>query len=64
MRSKEQAEDYRFISDPDLPIIKIEKSRIDKIKSSLPETPHEKLKKIIKNYTYRHTPYLITTIKD
>ncbi len=31
MRSKEQAEDYRFISDPDLPVIVLEKSRIEKI---------------------------------
>jgi len=50
MRSKEQAEDYRFISDPDLPAIVIEKSRIDKIASSIPETPQEKLKKLISKY--------------
>jgi len=48
MRSKEQADDYRFISEPDLPVLKIEKSRVDKIKSSLPETPAEKLQKLIK----------------
>jgi len=51
MRSKEQAEDYRFISDPDLPAIILEKSRIEKIKKSLPETPQEKLKKLIKKYS-------------
>ncbi|MBU2053297.1 MAG: Asp-tRNA(Asn)/Glu-tRNA(Gln) amidotransferase GatCAB subunit B, partial [Nanoarchaeota archaeon] len=39
MRTKEEAQDYRFISDPDLPIIKIEGSRVQKIKSALPETP-------------------------
>jgi len=50
MRSKEQAQDYRFISDPDLPIIKIEKSRVQKIKSNLPETPHTKLKRLIKKH--------------
>jgi len=50
MREKELAEDYRFISDPDLPIMNIEKSRIEKIKSSLPETPQEKLQKLIKKY--------------
>ena len=48
MRDKEQAQDYRFISDPDLPIIKLEKSRVEKIKSALPETPSEKLQKLIK----------------
>lgn len=50
MRDKELAEDYRFISDPDLPVVKIEKSRVEKIKSSLPETPSEKLQKLIKKY--------------
>jgi aspartyl-tRNA(Asn)/glutamyl-tRNA(Gln) amidotransferase subunit B len=50
MRSKEQAEDYRFIPDPDLPNLVIDKKRIEKIKSQLPETPQEKLKKIIKKY--------------
>ncbi|VVB84002.1 Aspartyl/glutamyl-tRNA(Asn/Gln) amidotransferase subunit B [uncultured archaeon] len=50
MRSKENAEDYRFISEPDLPAMIIEKSRIDKILSALPETPAEKLQKLIKKY--------------
>jgi aspartyl-tRNA(Asn)/glutamyl-tRNA(Gln) amidotransferase subunit B len=50
MREKEEAEDYRFISDPDLPLIILEKSRVEKLKSSLPETPQEKLKKLIKKY--------------
>lgn len=50
MRSKEHADDYRFISDPDLPAMIIEKSRIEKIKSALPETPQEKLKRLIKKY--------------
>jgi aspartyl-tRNA(Asn)/glutamyl-tRNA(Gln) amidotransferase subunit B len=50
MRGKEQTEDYRFISDPDLPVMKIEKSRVKRLESSLPETPQEKLKKLIKKY--------------
>ena len=50
MRTKEQAQDYRFISEPDLPIIKIENKRIQKITSVLPETPYEKLEKLIKKY--------------
>jgi len=50
MRTKEQVADYRFISEPDLPIIKIAKERVSKIKSSLPETPKEKLQKLIKKH--------------
>jgi len=50
MRTKEQAEDYRFITEPDLPIIKIEKTRINKLKQNLPETPKQKLNKLIKKH--------------
>lgn len=50
MRTKEQAADYRFIPDPDLPAIKITKKRVDEIRKQLPETPMEKLEKIIKKY--------------
>ncbi len=51
MRGKEGAEDYRFISDPDLPVITIEKGRVEKLSSSLPETPQEKLQKLIRKYS-------------
>ena len=50
MRLKEQAEDYRFIPDPDLPVIKITKKRVESIKKSLPESPMQKLEKIIKKH--------------
>lgn len=50
MREKETEQDYKFISDPDLPMIIIENSRIEKIKKALPETPQEKLQKLIKKY--------------
>ncbi|MEK6757574.1 MAG: Asp-tRNA(Asn)/Glu-tRNA(Gln) amidotransferase subunit GatB [Nanoarchaeota archaeon] len=50
MRTKEQAQDYRFISEPDLPVINIQESRVTKIKSGLPETPHTKLERLIKKH--------------
>ena len=50
MRLKENAEDYRFISDPDLPAIKIEKQKINQLKSSIPETPKQKISKLIKKH--------------
>ncbi len=56
MRTKEQAQDYRFISDPDLPTINIKKDRVIKIKKQLPETPSEKLKKLIKKYKIDKKP--------
>ncbi len=50
MRTKEGAEDYRFIIDPDLKDIVINDNIINSIKVKIPETPEKKLQKLIKNY--------------
>lgn len=42
MRSKEQAEDYRYFPDPDLLPLVIEKSFIEQERANLPELPLEK----------------------
>jgi len=39
MRSKEDAHDYRYFPDPDLPPLVIEPARIERVKVSLPELP-------------------------
>jgi len=39
MRSKEDAQDYRYFPDPDLPALVIEAAWIDTVKASLPELP-------------------------
>jgi len=50
MRSKEGAADYRFISDPDLPVLKIDKKLVAGIKASLPEMPEVKLDRLLKKF--------------
>ncbi len=50
MRGKENAQDYRFISDPDLQDIYLDKKFISEIEKNLPESPEEKLEKIIKQF--------------
>jgi aspartyl-tRNA(Asn)/glutamyl-tRNA(Gln) amidotransferase subunit B len=50
MREKEAAEDYRFITDPDLPVVKISEKEANEIKRNLPESPDEKLEKLLKKY--------------
>lgn len=50
MREKESHADYRFISDPDLPAIKISEKLVKELKKNLPETPQEKLSKLIKQH--------------
>ena len=63
MRTKENAQDYRFISDPDLPALVIDKKRIASIKAALPETPQEKLHKLIKKHKIAKKPAEILTKK-
>ncbi|MBC8435243.1 Asp-tRNA(Asn)/Glu-tRNA(Gln) amidotransferase subunit GatB, partial [archaeon] len=50
MRSKEGAADYRFIPDPDLPVIRLDKKKIEKMGRELPEMPSAKLDKLLKKY--------------
>ncbi len=40
-RSKENADDYRYMPDPDLPPVIIEQAFIDKIKADMPELPDD-----------------------
>ena len=42
MRSKEEAHDYRYFPDPDLPVIKISSGFVEQIRDQLPELPDVK----------------------
>ena len=48
MRSKEEAADYRYFHDPDLPIIDINEAWIASIKKQIPELPFEKFARLMK----------------
>jgi len=47
MRSKEDAHDYRYFPDPDLPPLELEQSFIDELKANLPELPAQKRKRFV-----------------
>ncbi len=48
MRTKETAQDYMFIPEPDLPIIHVDPKTVKHLKSELPEHPSLKLKRYLK----------------
>ena len=50
MRTKEEAEDYRYFPDPDLLPLKLEESWIEEIKGTMPELPHQRLERLLSQY--------------
>ncbi len=51
MRSKEEANDYRYFPDPDLPTLVVDESVIEAVKQSLPELPKAKRQRFIAQYS-------------
>ncbi|SNS17226.1 aspartyl/glutamyl-tRNA(Asn/Gln) amidotransferase subunit B [Noviherbaspirillum humi] len=50
MRSKEDAQDYRYFPDPDLPPLTIAAEWIERVKASMPELPGAMRERFIKDY--------------
>ena len=50
MRSKEDAMDYRYFPDPDLPPLMIAQAWIDRVKASLPELPGAMRERFVKDF--------------
>ena len=55
MRSKEEANDYRYFPDPDLLPLEIDEDTIDKIRESLPELFDAKVKRYIEDLNIKQT---------
>ena len=56
MRSKEDAHDYRYFPEPDLPALIVEDERIETLRKGLPELPHEKRLRFMSAHGL--TPYM------
>jgi aspartyl-tRNA(Asn)/glutamyl-tRNA(Gln) amidotransferase subunit B len=50
MRSKEEAHDYRYFPDPDLPEFTISDERLSELQASLPELPASRKRRFIEGY--------------
>ncbi|MCI5867505.1 MAG: Asp-tRNA(Asn)/Glu-tRNA(Gln) amidotransferase subunit GatB [Methanosphaera sp.] len=50
MRLKEDADDYRYIPDPDLPPIKIDPAHVEEIRQNMPEPAHLKTARFVEEY--------------
>jgi aspartyl-tRNA(Asn)/glutamyl-tRNA(Gln) amidotransferase subunit B len=47
LRSKEEAHDYRYFPQPDLPAVEVETELIERLKASLPATPEQSYQKLL-----------------
>lgn len=50
MRTKEDAHDYRYFPDPDLPPLLVEKALVEEIATTIPELPRAKYLRFLKDY--------------
>ncbi|MCA9770183.1 Asp-tRNA(Asn)/Glu-tRNA(Gln) amidotransferase subunit GatB [Candidatus Dependentiae bacterium] len=55
MRSKEEAADYRYFEEPDLPLVQTNQEWISRIAAQLPELPHDKFSRFVSQLGL--TPY-------
>jgi aspartyl-tRNA(Asn)/glutamyl-tRNA(Gln) amidotransferase subunit B len=51
MRDKEDAHDYRYFADPDLPPLIVEQETIDELRASMPELPWDKKARLESEYS-------------
>jgi aspartyl-tRNA(Asn)/glutamyl-tRNA(Gln) amidotransferase subunit B len=50
MRSKEEAHDYRYFPEPDLPPLQISRERIEALCASLPELPDRRRRRLVREW--------------
>jgi aspartyl-tRNA(Asn)/glutamyl-tRNA(Gln) amidotransferase subunit B len=50
MRRKEEAEDYRYFPEPDLPALLMDRELIEELKADLPEMPDDRMARFVEQY--------------
>jgi len=62
MRSKEEANDYRYFPDPDLLPVELDNEFIDAIRASLPELPDAERQRFVDQYSLKESDAEILTV--
>jgi len=62
MRSKEEANDYRYFPDPDLLPVELDEEFIESVRKSLPELPDAKLSRFVEQYKLKPADAEILTV--
>jgi aspartyl-tRNA(Asn)/glutamyl-tRNA(Gln) amidotransferase subunit B len=62
MRTKEEANDYRYFPDPDLLPVELDETFIESVRKSLPELPDAKLKRFVEKYKLKAADAEILTV--
>lgn len=60
-RSKEEAHDYRYFPEPDLPPLSLQDERLEQIQGSLPELPDAKRERFVEQYSLSRYDALLLT---
>ena len=50
MRSKEEAHDYRYFPEPDLPPLEVSRAWVEEIRQTLPELPEQRKQRFVEEY--------------
>jgi aspartyl-tRNA(Asn)/glutamyl-tRNA(Gln) amidotransferase subunit B len=50
MRSKEEAHDYRYFPEPDLPPLRVDSATIERLRAELPELPEARRQRLVAEY--------------
>lgn len=61
MRTKEDAEDYRYFPDPDLPVFEISSVLVESLQKAMPELPNQKRERYVREYNLPEYDAIVLT---
>ncbi len=64
LRSKEEAQDYRYLPEPDLVPLEPPRELVDRLRAELPELPAERIKRLAEEIGFETAEGLVTSGRD